>query len=113
VQIILVMKLRTVSPSWFNEDSPEKEAKCIRFPASRDYDPWFGDSDDPDALDETAEAKQICLGTSDGRECPLRQQCLEFAMDNNERYGIFGGKDPEERAQLRKQRRETSKELNG
>lgn len=99
------MKLRTVSPRWFNEDNPDAEAKCIKFPATRLYDPWYGESDDPDSVDETAEAQRICNGTDDNRPCPLLKQCLEFAMSNNERYGVWGGMSPEERAHLRKERR--------
>lgn len=101
------MKLRAVAPRWFNEENPEKEAKCLKFPATRLYDPWYGDSDDPDAPDETSDAQKICNGTDDGRPCPLLEICLEFAMSNNERYGIWGGMTPEERAQLRKDRRQS------
>lgn len=94
------MKLRTNSPQWFNEDQPEKQAKCILFPASPEYDPWYVDTEE-----ESEDAKAICLGTLDKKPCPLVEQCLEFAMSNNERFGIWGGKTPEERAELRKERR--------
>lgn len=105
------MKLRTGAPRWFNEDDPSKEAKCIKFPASRDRDPWYGDSDDPDAIDDTAEAKKICQGTDDNRPCPLLAACLEFAMNNNERYGVWGGLSPDERAELRKERRSSQRSV--
>lgn len=52
------------------------------------------------------EAKAICHGTYDGRECPLLAQCLEFALINNERFGVWGGTTPEERRTIRKERRE-------
>lgn len=98
------MRLRTMSPQWFNEDS-HKTAKCTMFPADSSYDPWFGESDDPEAVDETEDAKSICLGTYDGRPCPLLEACLEFAVINNERWGTWGGTNPTERAELRRQRR--------
>ena len=98
------MKLRSVAPQWFHDD-PDKTAKCVLFPATKEYDPWYGDSDDPSAVDETEDAKKICRGTDDGKPCPLLELCLEFAMDNNERYGVWGGMSPEERAQLRKDRK--------
>lgn len=94
------MRLRTNSPLWFNENHPEKQAKCVLFPANKDYDPFYVDTEE-----ESGDAKSICLGTDDGRECPLLKECLEFAMSNNERFGIWGGMTPEERAQLRKERR--------
>lgn len=30
-------------------------------------------------------------------ECPVVQECLEYALGNNERYGIWGGKSTRER----------------
>lgn len=107
------MKLRTNSPRWFNEDHPELEAKCVSFPGSRDYDPWYGtgDIDDHDTT-EMEEAKAVCLGTADGRPCPLLDECLEFALVNNERFGIWGGTDPEQRKGIRKRRRESTWQRN-
>jgi len=107
------MKLRTSSPYWFNEEHPEKEAKCVQFPATRDYDPWYG-TGDKDKIDEhdtteMEEAKLVCLGKADGRPCPLLKECLEFALVNNERFGIWGGTDPDERKKIRRKRREVSK----
>lgn len=101
----MVMKLRSVAPRWFHDD-PDKTAKCVLFKATAEYDPWFGDSEDPDSIDETDEAKAICLGLYDGKRCPLLELCLKFAMENNERYGVWGGLTPDERAKLRKQRKE-------
>lgn len=36
-------------------------------------------------------AKAMCS------ECPVVQDCLEYALGNNERYGIWGGKSTRER----------------
>ena len=30
-------------------------------------------------------------------DCPVVQECLEYALSNNERYGIWGGKSTRER----------------
>lgn len=103
-----MMKLRTQSPRWFNDENSDKEAKCTSFPGTREYDPWYGSADgiQTEDTDEMEQAKAICHGTYDGRECPLLQQCLEFALINNERFGVWGGTLPEERRQIRKDRRE-------
>jgi WhiB family transcriptional regulator, redox-sensing transcriptional regulator len=56
-------------------------------------DLWFPDT--PGA--QTAEvrlAKQICL------RCPIRLECLEYALTNNERYGVWGGLTERERVSL-------------
>ena len=36
--------------------------------------------------------------------CQLKDDCLETAMSTNEKYGIWGGKMPNERAEMRKRR---------
>lgn len=102
------MKLRTNSPRWFNEENSDKEAKCTAFPGTRDHDPWFGSADgiQNENIEEMEEAKAVCHGTYDGRPCPLLKQCLEFAIINNERFGVWGGTLPDERKQIRKFRRE-------
>jgi WhiB family redox-sensing transcriptional regulator len=43
--------------------------------------------------------KAICKG------CPVRQECLDFALDNNENYGVWGGTSERERRHIRKMRR--------
>ena len=41
-------------------------------------------------------AKQVC------EECPVHDQCLEYALCTNARYGVFGGLDEDERKALRR-----------
>jgi WhiB family redox-sensing transcriptional regulator len=43
---------------------------------------------------KVAKAKAIC-----GR-CPVTEQCLRFALENNIEFGIFGGTTPNERKAL-------------
>lgn len=45
----------------------------------------------------TKEAKRICAA------CPVREECLEFSVENEERFGIWGGMSERERRRLRKQ----------
>jgi WhiB family redox-sensing transcriptional regulator len=40
------------------------------------------------------EAKSIC------GECIVRKECLDFALRNDERHGVWGGLDPDERKAL-------------
>lgn len=47
----------------------------------------------------TREAKRVCLG------CDVREQCLEWALANGERFGIFGGTSERERRKIEKQRK--------
>ena len=56
------------------------------------------------------DAKKICNGEADGPVCPIREKCLEYALDRKERFGIWGGKSERERAKIAKTRREAAKE---
>jgi WhiB family redox-sensing transcriptional regulator len=67
---------------------------------------WQGDAlcaqTDPEAFfpekgGSTREAKKICT------TCEVKAQCLEYALQNDERFGIWGGLSERERRKLRKQ----------
>ena len=81
--------------------------------------PWTGDSADqeawrlnalcaetdpeaffPEKGGSTREAKRVCTG------CEVRAECLEFALANDERFGIWGGLSERERRRLRLLRRD-------
>jgi WhiB family redox-sensing transcriptional regulator len=51
----------------------------------------------PEKGGSTREAKKICTG------CEVRSECLEFALSNDERFGIWGGLSERERRRLRRQ----------
>ena len=66
---------------------------------------WQSDSlcaqTDPEAFfpekgGSTRDAKKICAS------CEVRTQCLEYALANDERFGIWGGLSERERRKLRK-----------
>ncbi len=48
------------------------------------------------ALCATREAKRVCVG------CEVRSECLEYALENDERFGIWGGLSERERRKLKK-----------
>jgi len=45
-------------------------------------------------MGEIALAKSIC------KECPLVDKCLKYAIDNDERLGVWGGTTPRERGRF-------------
>ncbi len=45
-----------------------------------------------------ANAKAVCA------HCPVSDPCLEFAMETNQKYGIWGGLTDKERASLKRRR---------
>jgi WhiB family redox-sensing transcriptional regulator len=50
----------------------------------------------PEKGGSTREAKKVCLG------CDVRSECLEYALMNDERFGIWGGLSERERRRLKK-----------
>lgn len=50
----------------------------------------------PEKGGSTREAKRIC------EQCEVRIKCLEFALEHDERFGIWGGLSERERRKLRR-----------
>lgn len=61
-------------------------------------DLWYADDRGQGLSKETLRAKQICM------RCPLRQVCLEYALENREAFGTWGGLTADERGRLLKKR---------
>jgi len=57
---------------------------------------WFPVGFSGPALEQAAQAKQVCA------DCPVREPCLVFAVTTNQEYGIWGGLDELERHQVRR-----------
>jgi WhiB family redox-sensing transcriptional regulator len=67
----------------------QDEANCLGV----DPDLFF-----PERGASTREAKEVCRG------CVVRLECLEYALSNGEKFGIWGGLSERERRRLRRQR---------
>jgi len=52
------------------------------------------------AREQAERAKQVCA------LCPVKTQCLAWALETNQDAGIWGGLDEEQRRPLRRPRRE-------
>ncbi len=50
----------------------------------------------PEKGGSTREAKKICTG------CEVKAECLEYALANDERFGIWGGLSERERRKLKR-----------
>lgn len=73
-----------------------EQAKIIPPCMNTDPELWFGDKEE--GYHYTRTAKQLC------NLCPVRLDCLEYALDARELYGIWGGMTPKERMALRGRR---------
>ena len=52
----------------------------------------------PERGASTREAKEVCRG------CVVRENCLEYALANGEKFGIWGGLSERERRRVRRLR---------
>ena len=51
----------------------------------------------PEKGGSTREAKRVCRG------CEVRAECLDYALGNDERFGIWGGLSERERRRIKRQ----------
>ena len=76
------------APQTLDEAGWQERALC----AQTDPEAFF-----PEKGGSTREAKRVCLS------CEVRAECLEYALENDERFGIWGGLSERERRRVKKQ----------
>ena len=72
----------------------QEQANCLGV----DPDLFF-----PERGASTLEAKSVCSN------CEVRADCLEYALVNGEKFGIWGGMSERERRRLRRQRAQAAR----
>jgi WhiB family redox-sensing transcriptional regulator len=70
------------------------EAKCAELPIRKSDAMFF-----PNRGGSSKAARAMCAG------CPVRPECLEYALNNKEAFGIWGGTSERERRKLRRAKR--------
>ncbi len=65
------------------------EARCL----DADPEAFF-----PEKGGSTREAKRIC------GICPVQEECLEYALERDQRFGIWGGMSERERRRFKRRR---------
>lgn len=86
----MVLFSRVRAPDWSAKDSLQSEAKCRKLPTPQPArDPFF---------ENEGAALAVCNGedtalsyANAGAPCPMRHECLIFALVNHEGSGIWGG----------------------
>lgn len=83
---------RLAAPQWGWQDA----AAC----RGEDIGLFFGPDGERQPEREVREqkAKAICA------RCPVRTECLEYALSRPEKYGVWGGMNEDERASERRRR---------
>lgn len=72
-------------------DEPDEHWQDRALCSQTDPEAYF-----PDKGQSTKEAKKVCLA------CEVRDECLEAALVNDERFGVWGGLSERERRKLKK-----------
>jgi WhiB family transcriptional regulator, redox-sensing transcriptional regulator len=70
------------------------KAACL----GQDPDDWFPDHTSDYTI--TIDALRVCTTL-----CPVKAECLEMALTEGFEHGIYGGMRPEQRKQLKNQRK--------
>jgi len=83
-------------------DEPLEDVPWQRYGRCRGIDP---DLFYPERGESTKEAKAVC------RQCAVREDCLEYALANSERFGIWGMASERERRKMRRERALAKKSL--
>lgn len=79
--------MRLVVSEEIDEMGWQEKALC----AQTDPEAFF-----PEKGGSTREAKKVCLS------CEVRAECLDYALKNDERFGIWGGLSERERRRIRR-----------
>src|SRR5688572_9169442 len=80
-----VIEIDLLRPHWMHE------AAC----RGQGSDAWFSADEVGEEVDA---ARRVCSG------CPVRPECLDYALDRAIRHGLWGGLSPTERAALYRRR---------
>lgn len=86
--MIELLKMLAEDRSW------QSRANCMGV----DPDLFF-----PERGASTKEAKEVCRG------CVVKDECLEFALQNSEKFGIWGGMSERERRRVRRSRAQAAR----
>lgn len=70
------------------------EAACL----TQDPELFFPLGDSGPAVDQVDKAKAVC------RACPVMQECLSWALDTGQDFGVWGGMSEAERLTMRRRR---------
>ena len=85
----LTMSIPSINPS-MGQDRWSASAECL----GADPEIFFIERGS-----STSEAKAICRG------CSVQDQCLDYALENHELHGVWGGRSQPELRRIRRERR--------
>ncbi len=78
-------------------DDWRQRAECAHYTGLVDFFPARGES--------AREAKAICAA------CPVQRECLDYALQSEAAYGVWGGLTERERHRMKRDRRRTDRRV--
>ena len=84
-----VAELDVLAELFDEDETPQWQERALC--AQTDPEAFF-----PEKGGSTREAKRICQG------CEVKDECLEYALAHDERFGIWGGMSERERRKMKK-----------
>jgi WhiB family redox-sensing transcriptional regulator len=87
--------MQTLVMSYAEHEGWEAQGACKH----SDPDLFFPVASRGPALRQLAKAKKVC------ERCPVRTQCLEYALQSGQSFGVWGGASEEERRLMRRRLR--------
>ena len=86
-EVIVPLAHVIIRPEDVDDEGWQDRALC----AQTDPEAFF-----PEKGGSTREAKRVCRG------CEVKAECLDYALENDERFGIWGGMSERERRRLKR-----------
>jgi WhiB family redox-sensing transcriptional regulator len=86
-EVIVPLAQVPIRPEGADDGGWQDRALC----AHTDPEAFF-----PEKGGSTREAKRVC------RSCEVRAKCLEYALERDERFGVWGGLSERERRRLKR-----------
>ena len=91
-----------------NSEDWKRKGKCVKDGVPPDY--FFpiapaGRSSGGTLDERQAEVAKYCHGLEDNKPCPVRVECLNYALNTKQDDGVWGGTTENERARIKRQRR--------
>lgn len=66
---------------------------------------FYPEKEGEDATAVAQQAKAVCNGLDGQPPCPVKNECLKYALEHHEKFGIWGGRTERERNSLKRMRK--------